>query len=176
MKSVAVFCGSRKGKNPQYVEDAKRLGEYFAKNQIRLVYGGASIGIMGAVAKGCLDHQGLVCGIIPKFLEELEVGHSNLSEKIEVDSMHERKELLYTHSDQFIIFPGGMGTLDEFFEILTWKQLNLHQKKIHIYNPNGFYNGLLEQLNHFAEEGFISVEDLNMVNVTTDLSSLCAGL
>ena len=172
MKFICVFCGSSIGKSEVYKQEAHKFGETLADKRMGLVYGGASIGIMGAIAESVLTKSGEVVGVIPRFLDKREVGHSGLSEKIEVDSMHERKEIMYNRSDAFVIFPGGLGTLDEFFEILTWKQLELHAKPIIIYNLNGFYDPLVAQVESFNREGFITPSHLELFQVVSSQEDL----
>lgn len=154
-KSIAVFCGSTMGNNPLYVAQAKALGAFFAAHNISLVYGGAAVGIMGILADEVLAHQGCVVGIIPEFFSKNEIVHHGLTELIYVKSMAERKELLAARSDAFIVLPGGFGTMDELFEVLTMSQLNMHQKSVGIYNISGFYNSLIEQLEVMHREGYL---------------------
>ena len=154
MKSISVFCGSSEGNDDFIISKAYRLGVEFAQNNITLVYGAAKIGIMGQVAKGVLDNDGTVIGVIPDFLKLKEVYHTNLSELIITDNMHDRKVIMYEKSDGFMILPGGFGTMDEFFEITTWGQLGLHSKPIGILNLNGFYNDLLELAYTMVRKGF----------------------
>lgn len=162
MKKICVFCGSSEGKKPIYVDQAKKLGKEFAKQNIGLVYGGASIGVMGALADGCLEDGGKVWGIIPKSIIELEVGHQGLTELEVVEGMHERKARMYELSDAFFALPGGMGTLDELCEIITWAQLKYHAKPCYIINTNGFFDGLLRHFKSINEEGFLSDAHYNL--------------
>jgi uncharacterized protein (TIGR00730 family) len=169
---IAVFCGSSLGKNPIFAQLARDFGQILIERKMGLVYGGASIGIMGVIAESVLQGGGAVVGVIPKFLEKREVGHKHLTEKITVDSMHERKQIMYQRAQSFVIFPGGMGTLDEFFEILTWKQLALHDKPIVIFNPQGFFDPLLRQIDLFLENGFVSPEHSKLFTVCSTLDEL----
>ena len=171
MKKIAVFCGASNGENPDYIKKAWELGEQLAANNVGLVYGGASIGIMGAIADGCLGKGGKVWGVIPESLQKMEVGHQNLSELIIVDTMHERKKIMYDLSDAFFIVPGGMGTLDEMCEILTWAQLGFHHKPIYLINQNGFYDHLQKHFEFAAKEGFISQAHLKLYRVFEDTES-----
>ncbi len=155
IKSVAVFCGSKPGNNTLFVEHARQLGHLLAENNITLIYGGGNQGIMGAVANAVLEKNGNVIGIIPKFLTEWEHQHHGISELLEVADMHTRKRMLYEKCDAAIILPGGYGTMDEFFEILTWNQLNIHNKKIIILNSGGFYNHLISHIKTMEAEGFL---------------------
>lgn len=155
MRSVAVFCGSSNGKSSIYVEEAAKLGEELAKRNIGLVYGGASVGVMGAVANSVLKNGGHVTGVMPRFLEEREISHKKLSELIVVDSMHERKAKMTELADGFIMLPGGPGTLEEFFEIFTWAQLGLHQKPCGFLNINQYFKPLISLFDHMTTEGFL---------------------
>lgn len=172
MKKLCVFCGSADGLSPAYLSMATKLGELMAKKEIALVYGGASIGVMGAIANSVLAHGGTVIGVIPKAIVDLEIAHKGLTQLYIVDDMHQRKKLMYDQSDAFLSLPGGMGTLDEMFEILTWSQLKLHNKNCYIYNFLGFYDSLLAYLNHSYKEGFIKEEHLSMLEVIKDEAGL----
>jgi uncharacterized protein (TIGR00730 family) len=140
IKSLAVFCGSKTGNNPLFEDHAKQLGHILSSKNITLIYGGGNKGIMGAVANAVLEKNGKVIGIIPQVLTEWEAHHTGITELIIVDNMHTRKKMLYEKCDAAIILPGGFGTLDELFEMLTWNQLSIHSKKIFILNTAGFYN------------------------------------
>ena len=155
IRSLAVFCGSKQGINPLYAAHAAELGKLMAENNIRLVYGGGSAGIMGSVADGVMTNGGHVTGIIPKILLEWEVQHQGITELIVSDDMHVRKKTLYSMSDAAIILPGGFGTLDELFEILTWNQLSIHDKPIFILNSGGFYDHLVAHIQKMREEEFL---------------------
>lgn len=155
MRNVAVFCGSSNGKSSIYLEEAAKLGEELAKRNIGLVYGGASVGVMGAVADSVLQNGGHVTGVMPRFLEEREISHKKLSELIVVDSMHERKAKMTELADGFIMLPGGPGTLEEFFEIFTWAQLGLHQKPCGFLNINQYFKPLISLFDHMTTEGFL---------------------
>ena len=139
MKSIVVFCGSSEGNNPKYVQQGYSLGKSLAQQKITLVYGGAKIGVMGSIAKGALEANGKVIGVIPEFLKIREVFHTDLTELIVTKNMHERKLKMHELSDGIVMLPGGYGTLEKFFEMLTWSQLGLHQYPIGILNTNGFY-------------------------------------
>lgn len=155
IKAVTVFCGSKTGNNEAYQTAATQLGSGLAKNGIQLVYGGGGKGIMGAIADASLQNGGKVLGIIPRLLLEWEAQHTGLSELIITEDMHSRKLLLYDKCDAAIILPGGMGTLDELFEMLTWNNLRIHSKKVYLLNINGYYNHLIQLLDHFEKEGFL---------------------
>ena len=154
-KSLAVFCGSKPGNNPLYIEHARQLGYLLAEKNITLVYGGSSKGIMGAVANAVLEKKGTAIGIIPKVLLDWENQHLGLTELHEVADMHVRKAMLYEKCDAAIILPGGYGTLDEFFEMITWNQLSIHDKKIFVLNTSGFYDYLLMHLQKMEEQEFL---------------------
>ncbi len=158
---LAIFCGSKTGTNPLYAQEAKELAILVAANNIELIFGGGKNGLMGVVADTVMDAGGIVRGVIPEVLMAWEAQHQNISELLVVDDMHVRKRKLYELCDAAIILPGGFGTLDELFEILTWNQLSIHDKQIFILNSGGFYNHLLQHLSQLAAEGFLygSFED-----------------
>jgi len=158
IESVAVFCGSHSGKNPLYTEHVKELGKLLTMLKVKLVYGGGQKGLMGILADAVLEHEGQIMGIIPELLIEWEVQHKGLSELAVVPDMHTRKKMIYDRCDAVIILPGGFGTMDELFEILTWNQLKIHNKKIYILNSDGFYNNLQKQISHMQKEGFLQAE------------------
>lgn len=152
---IALYCGSRSGNKPVYREKAIELAQGIAEQGFGIVYGGASIGLMGQVADTVLQHQGEVVGVIPEFMLDYEVAHSTLTELHVVQTMHERKAMMAERASAFVALPGGLGTFEEILEIATWGQLNQHQKPMILYNVNGFYNALIEQLDHAVEEGFL---------------------
>ncbi|MED3656433.1 LOG family protein [Heyndrickxia sporothermodurans] len=172
MKKIAVFCGSSNGASNTYIDSAKKLGKELAKRNISLVYGGASVGVMGAVADAVLDQGGQVIGIMPSFLEQREISHKGLSELIVVDSMHERKAKMAELADGFIALPGGPGTLEEFFEIFTWAQLGLHQKPCGLLNINHYYDPLVELFNHMVKEQFLHEKYRTMALVDVEPNQL----
>jgi uncharacterized protein (TIGR00730 family) len=155
VKSVCVFCGSRPGARPEYVESATRMGAELARRGLTLVYGGASVGIMGAVADGALSAGGRVVGVLPGFMGPKELAHPGLTELHMVGSMHERKALMAERSDAFVALPGGFGTLDELFEIVTWAQLGLHRKPMGLLDTRGYFQPLVAMARHMAQEGFV---------------------
>jgi len=155
IEAVAVFCGSKNGNNPLYREHATELGRYLAMLQLKLVYGGAKEGLMGAVADAVLANGGNVMGVIPKVLTAWEHQHLGLTELAIVPDMHSRKKMMYDMSDAAIVLPGGFGTLDEFFEMLTWNQLKIHDKKIYILNTAGFYSHLINHLRVLEKDDFL---------------------
>lgn len=176
MKKLCVFCGSSSGKKIEYTNIAKNLGDTIVKNGWGLVYGGGSIGLMGTVANTVLEKKGHVIGVIPKKIVELEVGHEGLENLYIVDSMHERKQKMYDESDAFVAIPGGMGTLDEFCEIITWAQLEYHQKPCYILNTHGFFDHLIAHFKSINEEGFLSNNHLALVQVVDTVDELMAKL
>lgn len=153
--SLAVFCGSKNGVNPLFMEHAVLLGKILATKNITLIYGGGNVGIMGAIADAVMDHGGRVTGVIPKVLVDWERQHNSLSELLVVDDMHTRKKKMYELCDAALILPGGFGTLDELFEMVTWNQLSIHDKQIFILNSGGFYNHLLAHIQQMQEEKFL---------------------
>ena len=155
LSSVAVFCGSKEGTNPLYVLQAAALGKLIAQHKILLIYGGGNKGIMGAVANGVLENSGQVIGIIPELLLGWEQQHEGVSELIVVENMHIRKRMMYEKCNAAIILPGGFGTLDELFELLTWNQLSIHDKPIYILNTGGYYDLLLQHMQRMMDEEFL---------------------
>ena len=154
ISSICVYCGSRHGAQPGYSNTARRLGQEIARRGMRLVYGGGQVGLMGVVADAALAEGGEVVGVIPKNLENREVGHHGLSKLHVVGSMHERKQMMFELSDGFIALPGGIGTLDETFEILTWRQLRVHDKPLVILDDCGFWRPLQDMLDAIVQGGF----------------------
>src|SRR5579859_3194460 len=155
MRRICVFTGSNKGVRQEYEQAARSLGQELAARELALVYGGASVGLMGAVADAALQAGGEVIGVLPRGLFTREVGHDHLSRLIEVGSMHERKALMADLSDGFIALPGGLGTFDELFEISTWAQIGLHSKPIGVLNIANYFAPLQALINHAVQEGFI---------------------
>jgi len=172
MKSIVVFCGSSEGNDPQVRTAAEELGQTLAKRQIDLVYGGAKIGIMGVLAQAALNNGGKVVGVIPEFLKVREVSHSGLTELIITQNMHERKLKMHELTDGIITLPGGFGTLEELFEMITWAQLGLHQYPIGLLNTNGFYDSLLQMLERMVSQGFLKQESYEMLLVDNTVSGL----
>ena len=156
MKSIEVFCGSGDGYNECYREAAYELGQTLAARQIKVVYGGAKVGLMGALADGTLNNNGQITGVIPYFLQTKEVAHDGLTQLITVNTMHERKLKMYELCDGIIAMPGGWGTMEELFEMLTWAQLGLHGKPIGLLNINGYYDALIALCDNMVQEGFLS--------------------
>jgi uncharacterized protein (TIGR00730 family) len=162
---VCVFCGSKTGGAPRYAETARRLGSLLARRKLGLVYGGGNIGLMGVLADAVLDHGGEVIGVIPRFLVDKELGHGGVTKLVTVESMHERKAMMAEYSNAFIALPGGFGTADELFEILTWRQLHLHDKPIGLLNLGGFFNPLLDWLEVMVREGFVKQSNRDLIVV-----------
>jgi uncharacterized protein (TIGR00730 family) len=167
MKRVVVFAGSNSGSQVEYCAAARELGHALVRRQLGLVYGGARIGLMGALADAVLEARGHVTGVIPKALVAKKVAHTGLSDLRVVASMHERKAVMSDLADGFIALPGGWGTLEEFFEVLTWGQLGLHQKPCGLLNVRGFFDGLLSFVDHSIDERFVRRENRSMVLVAS---------
>jgi len=176
MKSVCVFCGGNPGARPSYAAAARRLGEVLAARALTLVYGGASTGLMGAVADGALARGGRVVGVLPEFMVAREVAHPGLTELRLVGSMHERKAEMAARADAFVALPGGFGTLDELFEILTWSQLGLHHKPCALLDVDDYYAPLVTFLDHAAREGLLRPEHRAMLFVERDPERLAERL
>ena len=155
MTHFAVFCGASTGHDPVYLEAARSVGRALAERGLGVVYGGGHVGLMGAVADAAMEAGGHVVGVIPGFMTEKEVAHERVSELILVKDMHERKMVMHQRSQAVIALPGGFGTMDELFELLTWKQLRLHAKPMGLLNVKGYYDGLLTQMAHMRQEGFL---------------------
>ena len=163
MKTIAVYCGSSSGNHEIYRENAAATGRFLAQRGIDLVFGGGKVGLMGVVADAALEAGGKVTGVIPGFLQTKEVAHEKLTELIVVENMHQRKALIYEMSDGFIALPGGYGTLEELFEMLTWGQLGLHPKPVGLLNIAGFFDHILASLDHMVQEGFVHKINRKMV-------------
>lgn len=172
LKRVCVFCGSSPGANPRFADLARGLGHQLVERGIGLVYGGGNVGLMGVVADAVLERGGHVIGVIPHALMAREVGHRGLPDLRIVESMHERKALMADLADAFIALPGGIGTLEEFFEVLTWTQLGMHAKPCGLLNVDGFYDHLLAFLDHGVEQRFLRQEHRDMVLVETRPAAL----
>ena len=155
MTHFAVFCGASTGHDPVYLEAARSVGRTLAERGLGVVYGGGHVGLMGAVADAAMEAGGNVVGVIPGFMTEKERAHERVTELIVVKDMHERKMVMHQRSEAVIALPGGFGTMDELFELLTWKQLRLHAKPMGLLNVKGYYDGLLTQMAHMRQEGFL---------------------
>jgi uncharacterized protein (TIGR00730 family) len=176
MKSVAVFCGSSVGARSEYIAGAHRLGRLLAHKNLRLVYGGGNIGLMREVADACLAAGGQVIGVIPRLIVDKEIAHSGVTELIIVNSMHERKARMAGLSDAFVALPGGFGTIDEIFEIMTWNQLEIINKPTGLLNINGFFDKLLDYIHHAVAEKFVRSEHAHNLIVETDEAALLQKL
>jgi uncharacterized protein (TIGR00730 family) len=174
--SICVFCGSRMGARSDYRAAAHALGQTLALRDITLVYGGAAIGLMGVMADAALAAGGRVVGVIPRALEQKEIAHPGLSELHVVDSMHARKARMEQLSDGFVAMPGGAGTLDELFEIITWAQLGIHGKPVALFNVAGYFDKLLHTLEHMVAEGFIDAAHQELWSTARDPEDLLAAL
>jgi len=172
MKSLCVYCGSANGHDSVFMESAQELGRELAGRNIRLIYGGARIGVMGAIADACLQAGGKVTGVIPHHLDDVEVGHRGLTELKIVPSMHERKKLMFDMADAFAILPGGLGTLDEFFEILTWRQLRLHDKPVILVNIEGYWDSFITLIDNIIHNGFAKPEVRQHYSIVNQISRL----
>ena len=172
MKKISIFCGSSFGNDPLFKEQAYSLGQHLAERNIELVYGGAKVGLMGAVADGALSRNGKVIGVLTSFLQGKELAHEGISELIIVESMTERKTLINDLSVGMIALPGGFGTLDELFEILTLAQLGQHKKPIGLLNVNGFYDHLSALLKHMCDQGLLKSENKDMLLISNNIEDL----
>jgi uncharacterized protein (TIGR00730 family) len=172
MRRVVVFCGSSSGSDARFTAQAILLGETLARQQIALVYGGARIGLMGAVADGALRAGGQVIGVLPRFLQSKEIAHADLTELHLVDSMHERKLLMNELCDGAIALPGGFGTLEEFFEMLTWAQLGLHQKPVALLNVAGFYDPLLALVQSMVDNALLKPQNQSLILGSDNIDTL----
>lgn len=170
--SIAVYCGSSPGNQPVFVQAAIATGRELARRGVRLVYGGGGVGLMGALADAALAAGGAVTGVIPEFLDTRELKHPNLADLHVVKSMHERKLLMVQESQAFIALPGGYGTLDELFEVLTWAQLGIHQGPIGLFNVEGFFDGLLVFLDRLVADGFLTPQDRNRIHIASRIKDL----
>jgi uncharacterized protein (TIGR00730 family) len=172
MKRITVFCGSSQGNKDIYRSQATLLGQTLAKQNIGLVYGGANVGLMCAVADGVLSEGGKVTGVLPDFLKSKEIAHEGLTELILVETMHERKTRMNDLCDGVIALPGGFGTLEEFFEMLTWAQLGLHKKPVAILNIDGFYDPLIDLIQTMVDKGFLKEANQQMLLISDDIDDL----
>ncbi len=176
IQSLCVFCGSRAGADPAFAQAAEQLGRRLAERGVRLIYGGGSIGLMGVLMGAVLEHGGEVSGVIPEFLMHREVGNPDLTELIVVDSMHERKRRMFELADAFAVLPGGIGTLDETIEIITWQQLRLHTKPIAILSVGDYWKGFESLIEQVIAQGFADTAIRDLFAVAGDVESLLATL
>ena len=170
--SLAVFCGSKNGNSPLYKEHTIQLGKLLAKHNVTLIYGGGNVGIMGTIADEVMKNGGKVIGVIPQVLVDWERQHESISELLVVENMHVRKKKMYDLCDAAIILPGGFGTLDELFEMVTWNQLSIHDKMIYILNSGGFYNHLIAHIRQMQEENFLYEEAQKRIIIINTPSEL----
>ncbi|MCC6434903.1 MAG: TIGR00730 family Rossman fold protein [Acidimicrobiales bacterium] len=176
MRRVCVFCGSSSGTDPRYREAASAMGRTLAERGIELVYGGGAVGLMGVIADAVMEAGGTVIGVLPKGLFSREVGHEAITELRHTDSMHERKALMYELADAFIALPGGLGTLDELFETLTWAQIGLHAKPVGLLDVDGYFDQLLAFLQHTVDTGFVKQANIDLLVADADPAGLLARL
>lgn len=165
IKSLCVYCGSRPGRNSHFRKIAQKFGKILAKEKIRLIYGGGNVGLMGILANTVMKHGGEVTGIIPHHLDEEESGWKEATDFFVVDNMHDRKRMMFDHSEAFVALPGSIGTLDETIEVITWKQLGLHNKPIIIVNMDDYWQPFLALIDNFIKEEFTTAETLNLFHV-----------
>lgn len=176
IQSIALFCGSSAGNNPLYAQLAREFGKRCAQLGLTLYYGGGCIGLMGEAANAAMAYGGKVIGVAPDFFKKGPVLSENITQMIYVKTMGERKQLMETNADAFVGFPGGYGTMDEIFEIATDAQLGMHNKPVAIFNPNGFFDLLIEQLKHFRDEGFLRPMHHDIIITATELDELFSKL
>ena len=176
MRSVAVFCGSRNGSDPAFAQAAEALGHGLAERGLRLVYGGGGIGIMGVLARAVLRNGGEVTGVIPRFLMELELRHPNLSELVVVDDMHTRKRMMFERADAFVVLPGGLGTLDEAMEVITWRQLARHDKPVIALSVAGYWEALRAMVDSVIRHGFADPDAVRLFSVVDTVEDLFAAI
>lgn len=176
IKSVCVYCGSSARVDQIYKDSAVALGRLLVENNWGLVYGGGRVGLMGLTADSVLSSGGRAIGIIPKHIQSREIEHTDLTELHIVDTMHVRKQMMVDRADAFVILAGGLGTLDEFFELLTWKQLGLHDKPVVMVNVNGYWTKMIAAIQHIADSGFMRQEDFGMFQVVDSVEAVPAAL
>jgi uncharacterized protein (TIGR00730 family) len=176
IRAVTVFCGSRTGADPAYLAAAEAFGDLLAREGITLVYGGGRVGLMGAIADRVMAGRGTAVGVIPDFLMDLEVGHSGLSELVRVPNMHTRKSEMFVRSDGFVVLPGGLGTLEEAFEIITWKQLHLHAKPIVVLDTNGYWQPLVRLTQATVDGGFAHERSRDLFSVVATVEEIIPAL
>lgn len=172
IESVCVFCGASNNVAQIYIDEAKRVGEEIARRQLKLIYGGGDCGLMGATANAVIDNGGYAIGVFPTVLVGMEAEHSGLSEHYIVGTMHARKQMMFDRSDSFLILPGGFGTMDETFEVITWAALHMHQKPIVLYNFNGYWDKWVELTEHFRQQGFASERTCSMYKVASSFDEV----
>ncbi len=176
LRSVCVFCGSRSGHNPAYTQAAQAFGKGLAENNWRLVYGAGDVGLMGEVARSAQNAGATTMGVIPTHLMGREQGKRDLSQLVITENMHERKKVMYMNSDAIVVLAGGAGSLDEFFEVLTWRQIGLHEKPIYLLNTNGFWDPLITMMGSIIAEGFAEESIRGFVKALPDAQSVLDDL
>lgn len=172
IKNVAVYCGSNTGKRPDYTKAAMTLGKWLTENNYGLVYGGASLGLMGTLAETVMENQGHVIGVMPEILTKREIANPKINEFITVPDMHVRKKTMIERADAFIAMPGGCGTMEEIFEVITWSQIGAHQKPFAFYNVAGYYNHLVDFLNVMEDEGFTAHKHRQDIIISNSLEEI----
>ncbi|MFB9761477.1 LOG family protein [Ectobacillus funiculus] len=175
LKKICVFCGSSFGKNGKYIDDVRLLGKTLAACDIELIYGGGNVGLMGELARSVLEQGGKVTGIIPKKIYE-NVNHVELTNLIVVEHMHDRKAKMYEMADAFIALPGGIGTLEELAEVMTWQQIGYHSKPVALFNMHGYYDGFMQLLSNMEEEGFLKKQYIENLVINDEPVSLLEQL
>ena len=176
LKSICVFCGARSGTNPAHTAAAVAMGQAIAANGWRLVYGAGDVGLMGELARAAQAAGAPTFGVIPVHLMDLEVGKRDLTQFVITQDMHERKKVMFMNCDAIVVLPGGAGSLDEFFEVLTWAQIGLHKKPIYLVNIDGYWQPLIDMLDHIVAQGFASASVHNLYGVVKDVQNLTAAL
>lgn len=176
VKSVCVYCGSRSGAMPAFAQDARNLGQSLAGRGWRLVYGAGDVGLMGEVARAAKQAGGDTFGVIPRHLVDREVAKTDLNRYVVTETMHERKKVMFMNADAVVVLPGGAGSLDEFFEVLTWAQLGLHAKPVCILNTQGYWQPLITLIEHVIAQGFADPSLMDHFEVSKDVQALLAGL
>lgn len=175
-KSVCVYCGSRPGDDPDYTTEAELLGDGLAQSGLRLVYGAGDVGLMGSVARAAQQAGGQTFGVIPQHLVNWEVGKTDLTTYVVTETMHERKKVMFMNCDAVVVMPGGAGSLEELFEVLTWRQLGLHEKPIFLLNTNGYWDKLMELLHHTVDRGFAEASLLSYITDVPNAAGTLAAL
>lgn len=176
IESVCVFCGAREGNDPKYVREAERFARTLAEKKMQLVYGGGDVGLMGAIANAALKAGGEVFGVFPKFLNQYESEHKSLTRMIIVEDMHTRKWTMFENSDAIVILPGGFGTLDEAFEVITWKQLKTHNKEIILFNQDGYWDKFVELTEHLIRNNFAGEVARSLYKVVDSVEGIFKAL
>lgn len=176
LRSICVFCGSRTGKNTAFEDAATEFGKALANENWRLVYGAGDVGLMGAVARACQNAGGETFGVIPDHLVKWEVGKTDLTSYVVTETMHERKKVMFMNCDAVVVLPGGAGSLDEFFEVLTWRQIGLHEKPIFLLNTDNYWHKLMQLMNHVIDEGFADSSLLEFVGIANTVPELIDAL